>query len=201
MRRHTTRLLTAALLALLAARPAPGATFTVKSGNPNKVSFISTAPMEKFEGKTNHMEGTIEVDPTAIGDSLTVHLEVDLASISTGLPKRDEHMRNEHLETAKYPKAVFDGATLIHAPGLALVPDRPIGFDAQGTFTVHGVSHRIWVHMDATYHSEQDHDSIEFSTEFPVMLHDYQISLPQFLFLKLAETQDVHVRGVAFLSR
>jgi polyisoprenoid-binding protein YceI len=96
---------------------------------------------------------------------------------------------------------VFDGATLVHAPGLELLPGRPAGFDAQGTFTLHGVSRRIWVRIDATYRKDPDLDAIDFSTDFPVMLSDYQISLPQFLFLKLAETQDVHVHGLAVLSK
>jgi polyisoprenoid-binding protein YceI len=201
MMKQALPLLALSAFTLLSPRAAPAAEYHVKAGGPNKVVFISTAPMEKFQGKTSHLEGTINVDPTTVGDSVTVHLEVDLATLDTGIAKRDQHMREEHLQTDKYPKAVFDGATLVHAPGLTLLPGRPVGFDAQGTFNLHGVSRRIWVHIDATYQKDQDQDAIEFSTEFPVMLSDYQISLPQFLFLKLAETQDVHVHGVAVLSK
>jgi hypothetical protein len=38
---------------------------------------------------------------------------------------------------------------------------------------------------------------IAFRTTFPVALTDYQISRPQFLFLRLAEAQTVRVIGVA----
>ena len=200
MIRHRHPLLVLSAFLLLMPCAAPAAEFKVTRGGHNKVVFESSAPMEKFQGKTNRLDGTVQVDPTSVGDSLTVHLEVDLASLDTGLPKRDQHMREEHLETAKYPKAVFDGATLVHAPGLALLPGRPVGFDAQGTFALHGVSRRIWVHIDATYQSDPAGDYIDFSTAFPVMLHDYQISLPQFLFLKLAETQQVHVAGRAMAT-
>jgi hypothetical protein len=39
--------------------------------------------------------------------------------------------------------------------------------------------------------------SIVFYAEFPVTLSDYSIRRPEFLFLKLAETQQVSVSGVA----
>lgn len=188
-----------ALLAL-APREAPGAEYLVKPGGQTKVVFVSTAPMEKFEGKTSKMEGRIAVDPAKLGDSVTVHLEVDMASLDTGLAKRNQHMRENHLETAKYPKAIFDGATVSHAPGIALASGQPTGFDAEGTFTLHGVSRRILVHIDATYRPGQGGGTIEFHTEFPVTLGDYKISRPEFLFMKLAETQDVRVIGVATIA-
>jgi len=138
------------------------------------------------------------VDPSAaLGDSASVHLEVDLASLDTGIAKRNQHMREEHLETSKYPKAIFDGTALSHAPGVTLATGQPVGFDADGTFSLHGVSRRIHVHIDATYHAGADGGTIEFHTEFPVTLEDYKISRPEFLFMKLAEKQDVRVSGVA----
>ena len=140
------------------------------------------------------------VEPGPLGDSVTVHLEVDLASLDTGLPMRNQHMRDEHLETAKYPKAIFDGAAVTHAPGVALASGQPAGFEADGTFTLHGVSRRVHVHIDATYQAAGNGGSIEFHTEFPVTLEDYKITRPEFLFMKLAETQDVHVNGVASLK-
>jgi polyisoprenoid-binding protein YceI len=183
---------------LLAARAAPAADFLVKPGAPNKVVFISTATMEKFEGKTNRMEGKIAVQPGPLGDSVTVHLEVDLASLDTGIAKRNQHMREDHLETAKYPKAVFDGATVSHGSGVSLVSGQPTAFEADGTFTLHGVSRRLHVHIDATYQAGAGGaGTIEFHTQFPVTLEDYKITRPEFLFLKLAQTQDVHVNGVA----
>ena len=197
MSRHRRALLVLSALALLPPRAAPAAEFHVKPGGQNKVVFVSTAAMEKFEGKTNKLEGLILVDPAKLGDSVTVHLEVDMASLDTGIAKRNQHMRENHLETALYPKAIFDGATVSHAPGVGLASGAATGFDADGTFTLHGVSRRLRVHIDATYHPGADGGSIEFHTEFPVTLGDYRISRPEFLFLKLAETQDVRVNGVA----
>src|SRR5262249_19863863 len=114
-RRSPMRLSTLALSAvvLAVACAAHAAVFEVRPGPDSKVVFVSKAPTETFEGKTNIMRGTLTLDPGAIGDTITVHLEVDLASLDTGKKMRNQHMREEHLETDKYPKAIFDGAAVL----------------------------------------------------------------------------------------
>jgi polyisoprenoid-binding protein YceI len=185
-----------ATAAMASAGAARAAEFVVHPGNDNRVVFVSTATMETFEGKTNRMEGHLTVNPAAIGDSIAVHLEVDLASLDTGIAKRNQHMKSEHLETDKYPKAIFDGAS-VHGPADAkLEPGKPVTFDVEGTFTLHGVSRRLRIQIEAAY-SPAGPGRIAFRTTFPVGLSDYNISRPQFLFLKLAETQQVKVSGVA----
>jgi len=174
--------------------------FLVHAGRENKVAFISKASMETFEGKTNRLEGRIVVNPADLGDSITVHFEVDMASLDTGLPMRNKHMRENHLETAKYPKAIFDGAAVRGPTGAALEPGKAKAFDVEGTFTLHGVGRRLRINVYATYVPQPKGDRISFQTAFPVLLADYQISRPQFLFLKLAESQQVRVNGVATAS-
>lgn len=187
----------AAATALASVRAVRAAEFVVRPGNDNRVVFVSTATMETFEGKTNRMEGRLAVDPAAVGDSIAVHLEVDLASLDTGISKRNRHMKSEHLETDKYPKAIFDGATVRGPSNAKLAPGKPVTFDVEGTFTLHGVSRRLRIQIEATYTEKAGSGRIAFRSTFPVGLSDYNISRPQFLFLKLAETQKVKVSGVA----
>ena len=196
-----TRPALALLIAAVVAAPltARAATFTVKPGGKTKVVFASKAPIEAFEGKTSKMTGTIMVDPAAVGDSLNVHLEVDLASLDTGIAKRNQHMRENHLETGKYPKAGFDGATVLSPRGATLEPGVAKPFRIEGNFTLHGVTRRIQVDATATY-AAAGGGAITFTAAFPVSLPDYNISRPQFLFMKLAEVQQVTVAGVAVAS-
>ncbi len=180
-----------------ATRAASAADFVVKPGGENKVVFVSKATVEGFEGKTNKLDGHLVLDPANVGDSITVHFEVDLASLDTGIAKRNQHMRENHLETARYPKAIFEGIA-VHGPaGAKLEPGKPVTFDVEGTFTLHGVSRRMRINVEATYEAKGAGGRIAFKTAFPVALADYAISRPQFLFLKLAESQDVRVSGVA----
>lgn len=186
-------------LLLLVAVPCAGgpAVFEVRPGGENKVTFVSKAAMESFEGKTSRLEGRIEADPAHLGDSVLVHFEVDMASLDTGIQKRNQHMRESHLETAKYPKAVFDGATVVGSSGGSLEAGRALPLQVEGTFTLHGISRRIRITVDTRYKPSGKGGRIDFQTTFPVALADYQISRPQFLFLKLAEVQQVKVKGVA----
>ena len=182
---------------LLAAPGVHAASFAVRPGNDTKVVFTSKAPTETFQGKTNRMEGTLTVEPSAVGDSITVHLEVDLASLDTGKKMRNQHMRNNHLETSKYPQAVFDGAAVLSPAGAKLEPNKPTAFQIEGTFSLHGVSRRLRCKAEATWMPAAEGGRIAFRAEFPVTLGDYSITRPEFLFLKLAETQQVVVSGTA----
>ena len=184
-------------LLLVGAGALHAAEFVVKPGAPNQVVFTSKAATETFQGKTNKMQGRIVVDPANVVDSVTVHIEVDLASLDTGLGKRDQHMRDNHLETKKYPTAVFSGATLRGATGGALSADAPVTFDVEGEFTLHGVTRRLRTTVEVLL---KDPKTLEFKTAFIVPLADYHIDRPKFLFLKLGEVQEVEVTGTATLA-
>jgi len=182
-------------LALVA--PARAAEFKVTPGGKNQVVFFSKAPIESFEGRTRRIEGRIVVDPAGVSDSITVHLEVDLASLDTGIARRNQHMRDNHLETSKHPRAVFDGAAIASPAGARLEAGKPVSFTVEGTFALHGVSRRLRITAEVTHTAQPSGGRLEFRTVFPVNLKDYAIRRPEFLFLKLAETQEVRVFGVA----
>jgi polyisoprenoid-binding protein YceI len=185
------------IAAIAAATPVVAAEFVVKAGAPNKVVFISKAATETFDGKTDRIEGRIVVDPASVGDSVTVQLEVDLASLETGIGKRNQHMRKNHLETEKYPKAVFTGAAVLQPKGATLTPGKTIEFECEGSFTLHGVTKRLRAKVDVTARDER---TLAFRASFKVPLADYKIERPKFLFLKLGEVQDVVVEGVAIAA-
>lgn len=171
-----------------------GAEFVVKAGAPNKVVFVSKAATETFEGKTDKISGRIVLDPASAVDSVAVQLEVDLASLDSGISKRDQHMRANHLQTDKYPKATFVGATVLEPKGATLEPGKPLSFECEGDFTLHGVTKRLRAKVEVTLRDER---TLVFKTSFKVPLADYKIDRPKFLFMKLGEVQDVNVEGVA----
>jgi polyisoprenoid-binding protein YceI len=182
---------------LFAATGVQAAEFRVKPGSPNQVVFTSKAATETFQGKTDQIEGTISVDPALVQDSVTVNLTVDLTRLKTGIGKRDQHMRENHLETDKYPNATFTGATLLSASGNALGAGAPAKFEVEGSFTLHGVSRRMRANVEVTL---SDPSTLQFKATFPVALADYNISRPKFLFLKLGEVQELAVTGTAKLA-
>ncbi len=187
------RLALLALAVVLSAAPVRAAEFVVKAGAPNQVVFLSKAPTETFEGKTNRVDGRIVVDPAAPIDTVVVSFEVDLASLDTGVGKRDGDMREKYLETKKYPKAVFVGAS-VSPKGTTLAAGKATTFECEGDFTLHGVTKRIKVSVDVT---PRDANTLAIKATFSVPLADYKIERPKFLFLKLGEVQQVTVDAVA----
>jgi polyisoprenoid-binding protein YceI len=87
--------------------------------------------MSVWRGKFTKSSGTVTLDRAA--KTGTVDVTVDMASIQTGNPKLDDHLRtDELLDAAKYPTAVYKG-TQISFNG-----DKPV--EVTGTFTLRGVT-------------------------------------------------------------
>ena len=190
------RVISANLLLLSSSASVHASEFVEKPGKPNDVVFTSKAATETFQGRTDQLLGRISVDPASVVDSVTVELVVDLTTLKTGIGKRDSHMRENHLETKKYPKAVFKGAT-VHGAGTRVLTGMTEKIEVEGDFTLHGVTRRLRATVEVTL---RDPSTLEFKTTFPVPLADYKIDRPKFLFLKLGEVQEVAVTGTAKLS-
>jgi polyisoprenoid-binding protein YceI len=190
------RILTWSLIAvsILGTRAARAEVWKIAPGEDNQVKFISTAPLESFEGKTDRIAGAIELDAASVGDSVTVRLEVDLASFDTGIGKRNTHMRENHLETDRFPKATFSGARVISPRAAALETGVPVTFQVEGTMDLHGVTRRLPAEVVVTRTAAND---LLVEARFQVHLADYEISRPKFLFLKLNEIQTVEVSATA----
>jgi polyisoprenoid-binding protein YceI len=164
--------------------------FVINPGSKdNLVKFESHAPMESFDGKTRAVLGELEFDPDQLSDSVTVRIEVDLTELDTGIGLRNRHMRQNHLETDEYPKAVFRGGRILE-PSASALGATPVTFQLAGTFELHGVTREVIV--DAEVVRNED-GSIQLVSRFEVKLSDYQISRPKFLMLKLDEVQKITV--------
>ena len=130
----------------------------------NVVSFTSDAPIELIVGRTSDAKGEIVIDDSLDLKKLTpkVGFEVDLASIDTGIPLRNQHMRDNFLETKKYPKAIFKVKNLDLKTGAKLIDGKTIKLNATGDFTVHGVTVKKDVPIKVTYFKESDFTHTRF---------------------------------------
>ena len=173
-------------------------TFVVTAGGSgNEVIFESHAPLESFEGRTQQIQGTIRLDPEALGDSIEVFLEVDLASLDTGIDLRNRHMRDNHLHTDQYPKAVFKGARFEETPA-RLEPNRPVAVTGTGRFELHGKSQDGFpFQAELTLLEDEEGRRLQVRTEFVVFLADFDIPRPKFLFVKLDEKQQITAEMIA----
>jgi polyisoprenoid-binding protein YceI len=98
-----------------------------------------------WRGKFTSTSGTIVLDRAAKSGSIDVN--VDAGSVSFGMEKLDEHVKSkDFLDVATFPTATFKGKfTKFNG-------DSPT--EAQGTFTLHGVSRPLTLSIDRFFCKE-----------------------------------------------
>ena len=171
--------------------------YVIKRGDQaNQVVFRSTATLESFEGKTREVWGRLDANLANLSAGLTVHVEVDLASLDTGISLRNRHMRENHLHTDKYPLAVFHAAEILDAPPGGLAFAQKTKLRLKGDFTLHGVTLPIEIPVEVERLTAEDGERLVVTSQFEIKLPDFAIPRPKFLLLKLSDVQTISVKLV-----
>ena len=181
---------TLAALAVWAPSQAATARWQVRPGEGTRVEFVSKAPLETFTGKTSQVSGACTCDLGKLAGDVTLAVAVDMATLDTGLSKRNQHMRENHLHTDRYPQAWLRGGVLKAVGATALPVGGAVSVEFSGELDLHGVRRPVVVPLQLTRPTET---SLVVRGEFPVRLADFGIPRPQVLLMKLAEEQRVRV--------
>lgn len=144
------------------------------------VEFVSKAPLLEFKGKSDNLNGLIDLENNLID------FYVDLNTISTGINKRDKDMRSSYLETEKYPFAEFTG--IITSKAYNDIEKNEF-VTANGVFKIHGVEREIEVKGTL----EETFDELVLRASWIIKLSDYDIDRPSILFYELAEEQSINI--------
>ena len=191
MRRHrpTAQLVLACVLlfALGPVASAPAAEYRIEPGAGSQVQFLSKAPVETFGGKTRGLLGTITLDPAHLEDSIQVQVDVDMASFDTGIGLRNKHMRENHLHTDKYPKAVFRGGRLANLSAPRLAEGSAVTGTITGEMELHGTKRQL----EASFEMRLSEGVLHVTSRFKISLAEYGIPRPQFLVMRLQDAQEV----------
>jgi len=140
--------------------------YHVNQKKDNLVKFISDAKIEKFEGVTEKIDGYI------------LYFEVDLNSVDTGIGLRNRHMREDYLHTDKYPITSFKGKiNNVTKEGNAYK------VKSYGDMTIHGVTKKQTIEATVEFVK----GGIAVKTDFIVKLTDYEIKVPELMFMKISE--------------
>lgn len=202
----------AALLAgAMGAMAAQGALRVYYANDPvgrNVVSIESRAPLETMLTRTGAVTGEIKGNPENILDSPQARFEIDLSTLDTGIPMRNEHMRGEKwLDTAKYPKAVFTLTKVARAveagaaaADASLRDGQPTAVAAEGTLEMHGVTRPIVAKVElmprkasADTAARLPGDLLHVRATFPIKLDEFGIAMNAATALKVANEQKVTV--------
>lgn len=145
----------------------------------NLVKFISSAPVEDFEGITNKIDGYLT---TKDGNNLygaEVYFEVDLNSVDTGIGLRNRHMREDYLHTDTYPLTSYKGKIT----EVNKINDSNYDVRVNGEITIHGITKSLVTRGEIKFTK----NGINATTKFTVKLTDHKIEVPQVMFLKISE--------------
>ena len=175
------------LFLLLLSSAAFAEPFSVAPRPHGSVKFKVEGPLDDVLGETRQVTGTLEFDPAAWGSGKG-WIAVDLASMKTGIDQRDEDMRNEFLQVARFPFALLGIERLERLSVPKLDPGSTAEADAIGTFELHGVRRAVKVPVKVKMEADR---KLWISGAFEVPFADYNITRPQRLFIKLGDVAEV----------
>ena len=130
------------LLALMmssAAASAQAVPYAIDTAHSEVDFSIKHMAISTVHGRFSIRSGTVTFNAT---DPLKSSVEaiIDVKSVSTGEPKRDEHLNSpDFFDTAKYPTAEFKSSSV------KKIGD---GYDVYGDLTMHGVTKPVTLHLD-----------------------------------------------------
>ena len=174
-------------------------TFTVgKTGmDARQIAIIeSDTSFENFTGRTSNVKGTINFDPekkTSTGATLAV----DLSTVDTGIPARNEHMKSAGwLNTAKFPTATFKATSVRHKGG--------DNYLVSGFLTLHGVSKSLSTTVTFKYLPESavtkkngfEGDVVQVKGKVKIKLSDFGIMVPDMAKDKVSNEVTLSVTAV-----
>lgn len=130
----TLSLLTAPAFAALLSSSAFAATYDVDPAH-TKVGFeVPHMVISTVEGRFNKFTGKVDLDEKKFEKS-KFEMNVDVASVDTGIAKRDDHLRNtDFFEASKFPEMKFESTEVKGKPG---------SFQLIGNLTIKGVTKKV----------------------------------------------------------
>lgn len=155
------------------------------------VHIESSARLEFLDGETQVIAGQFDFDPTHPMSEARAVLSVDLRTLKTGIDKRDQHMRENHLHTDEFPFCYFELTSLEGMPHI-LALDSGYQATGYGLFYIHGVKREIEAQLSITPVDDAGEPGrLRVRAEFEINLDDFNIPRPRALFLKLAKTIEI----------
>jgi polyisoprenoid-binding protein YceI len=149
----------------------------------NLCKFHSSAPLEEFDGTADGISGSFTIDPQNL-EATTGRIQVAVASMRTGIARRDEHLRSpDWLDAERYPFITFELQGLKDIRITEQSNNRAVlTAKAVGIFSLHGVDKPMELPITLTYVLENAEtrkrapgDLVMVQSEFTISLRDFNI--------------------------
>ncbi len=118
-------------------------------------------------GRFDTVGGSFDVEG---GELKGVNIEIDAASVSTGVKKRDDHLRSpDFFNVKQFPKLTFKSTK---------VEKKGDGYSVTGDLTIHGVTKSITIDVAKTGMGKDPwgNERIGFASDFTIKRSDFGIT-------------------------
>lgn len=168
-----------AALSLSSATAAAGATPARYEIDPERseAGFVMQTTWHGVEGRTKAVSGAIVSESGDLFADGRVSVVVQAAQLDTGNERRDKVMREDELETSRYPTIEFNSTrppTLLSTVRNADGGYTEVSLTLEGNLSVHGVTRATTVAVTA----RRDGEAWVMTGEVPVRLTDHKIPDP-----------------------
>lgn len=159
--------------------------YTFKSSN-GHVSFLAIGRPSaiKIRGQGSGPQGSLAEKNGTLSGELTF----DLNSLETGIEMRDHHMKEKYLEVSKFPNAKLKIQNL-----KSVESGKDLAFSA--LLTLKGIEKPV----QGTYSVVKSGSDSKVEVSFPLKLSDFQIEIPSYAGITVAE--EVNVQVTSSLTR
>lgn len=170
-------------IVLLTGTPVYAEDWHVDKNAANLVKFHSETTLLDFEGETDNIDGYAFWEDEKEFDEGDVYFEVQLAAFTTGIGKRDRDMREDVLETDKFPFASFSGHfNTVSRKG------NTYEVASNGEISIHGHKKKMQIHATVVI----ENNKMNLKSNFKILLKDFDIDAPELLaFIKVAQEIDL----------
>ncbi|MGH8983024.1 MAG: YceI family protein [Acidimicrobiia bacterium] len=126
---------------------------------------------QETTGRTNNITATMVIRGNTVTD---VTATADLRDLTSDNSLRDSHIKDDGLESNKFPFGTFE---LTEPIELEPLPDvgETITARATGAFTLHGVTRRVAIPVEGRW----DGDRIQVVGSLPIVFADYDMTPPE----------------------
>jgi hypothetical protein len=153
--------------------------FFTRSG---KIVFYSKAPIEDIKAVNNQVSCIYEIE----SNRLVANVLIKAFEFEKALMQ--QHFNENYLESDKFPKATFKGK-LLDIQNINFDTNWSKNIDFEGDLTIHGITKDM--KSNATINFTDG--TLTVSTEFYVLLKDYNIKIPSTVINNIAEKIQVKV--------
>ncbi|OYZ23553.1 MAG: hypothetical protein B7Y39_04400 [Bdellovibrio sp. 28-41-41] len=140
----------------------------------------------KINGTGGKLTGSLELDKNQIKGRIKVKLD----ELTTGIDRRDQHMKEKYLETTKFSEAWIEIEKIELPEDFLKVKKVYSAVPFQGKLSLHGEEKPV----KGTADVDTTKASPSVSTEFKVLVSDFKIDIPTYLGIKVADEVTIKTR-------